>query len=53
MRIFVDGQEVSSLPRSTSWMQRYTRLCSLIKRYRHDSWLRRFYSRAYHGLIHS
>ncbi|MBQ4331407.1 MAG: hypothetical protein IJC31_06180 [Spirochaetaceae bacterium] len=52
MSIYVEGREVSSLPRSTSWMQRYTRVCRLIKRYRHDSCLLRFYSRAYHGLIY-
>ena len=53
MRIFVDGEEVSRLPRYASWQEKYKRLCHLIKRYRHDSRMSRFYSRAYHGLINS
>ena len=52
MRYFVDGQEVSYLSRSVSWHQKYEKVCRLIKRFRQDSCLFQFYSRAYHGLIY-
>lgn len=52
MKYFVDGKEVSYLPRSASWYQRYEKVCRLIKKFRQDSCLFRFYSRAYHGLIY-
>lgn len=51
MKIFVDGQEVTTLPRYYKFTEKYQRLISLIKRYRFDPCLSRFYNRAYHGLI--
>lgn len=52
MRIFVDGQEVSCLPRSTSWHQKYEKVCRLIKKFRQDKYLFQFYNRAYHGILY-
>ena len=51
MRIFVDGEEVSRLPRLNSWMEKYKRICRLLKRYRHDGRMNWFYTRAYHELM--
>lgn len=51
MRIFVDGEEVSRLPRYAAILELDRRVCWCIRRFRHDARMKWFYTRVYHELI--